>query len=239
VQAAPAALPEPTDAVNATPAALPEPTDAVNATPAALPEPTDAVNATPAALPESDGVAAPVESAPATPPIERAVASFVGRRETAPIARGLGLPFLLVALGFCAGRLTAPRPSIAVAPLGQSAPLAAEPPPATLPATPPPATPPTTPVVLAPIAPAEPPPVAAAATPSTAPPPPAATTVERDSPPPRRSVTAGARPVATAHGAEAASKTGTAPAATAHPVNSFVQAVRDDIAEDEADHKKP
>jgi hypothetical protein len=30
-----------------------------------------------------------------------------------------------------------------------------------------------------------------------------------------------------------------APSATAHPVNSFVQAVRDDIAEDEADHKKP
>jgi hypothetical protein len=41
------------------------------------------------------------------------------------------------------------------------------------------------------------------------------------------------------HGVPAVPKASAIPAATTQPVNSFVQAVHDDIAEDEANHKKP
>jgi hypothetical protein len=50
---------------------------------------------------------------------------------------------------------------------------------------------------------------------------------------------ANAPPLTSARSVEAESTSAVIPSATTRPVNSFVQAVHDDIAEDEASHKKP
>jgi hypothetical protein len=81
-------------------------------------------------------------------------------------------------------------------------------------------------------------PIAAAATSSTPLAAPAATVVP-DSQAARRTGPSAARPVTSARSDEPESAPVAVPSATARPVNSFVQAVHDDIAEDEATHKKP
>ena len=165
------------------------------------------------------------------------------RRESTPIAFRLGLALLLVALGFGAGRLTAPGSNASVPLVARSAP--------------PPTTAPTSVAVAATLAPL----------PALAPLPPASAlqgappSLSRDLEPPaapsvvtratsapalgadsqalRKTGMASAPPVASARSAEAESTSAVLPSATTRPVNSFVQAVHDDIAEDEASHKKP
>ncbi|MGO9836613.1 MAG: hypothetical protein ACLP1X_20645 [Polyangiaceae bacterium] len=57
-------------------------------------------------------------------------------------------------------------------------------------------------------------------------------------PPPRRMGPAAVSPATPVRGTAATSTTEAIPPATVSTVNSFVQAVHDDIAEDEASHKK-
>jgi len=186
-------------------------------------------------------------SPPASAAKDAATSSW-GRREPTPIARRVGFALFLVSLGFGIGRLTAPRPTAFQA-LAPRATPSVEPtsvanavmvPPVSpaLAAAPPVAT-----TVLAemPTGPHDPEPaekaLAAAALPAV-PPATSAPTLEPDSPPPRRMGPAVTRSPAAVHSAESASKTAVIPSAP-RQVNSFVQAVHDDIAEDEASHKKP
>ena len=92
--------------------------------------PSPAVDAAPAVVPASANSAPPVEPAPRDAPAELHVPSaVVGPRETTAVARRIALPFLLVALGFSVGRLTAPRPSVGVEPAARNAQSSVEPPP--------------------------------------------------------------------------------------------------------------
>jgi hypothetical protein len=73
---------------------------------------------------------------------------------------------------------------------------------------------------------------------STAPQAALAPTIHPPSQPPRRIGAAGARPATSVGSAEAEAMTAVIPSATTPQGNSFVQAVHDDIADDEASQKK-
>jgi hypothetical protein len=228
--------PPPVEAAAAVPAAAPvEPVEAVQDISA-----DDVIEAAPPKVPEP----LPVLSAPAASP-----ALSPERRESPPIAFRVGFAFLLVAVGFGAGRLTAPGSTAAYQPVARSAPppaietasVAAAATLAPIPAlaTPPPsselqAAMPSGPRGLEPV---EKPPAVAAA--SVVPHAASAPVVGADSQASRRTGVANAPPLTSARSVEAESTSAVIPSATTRPVNSFVQAVHDDIAEDEASHKKP
>jgi hypothetical protein len=228
---------------------------AVEALPSASPEvlPEAALLAVSAAAPALPGRAVP--SRPSVPLTQTAlptamteVASATPSRAgvRAPTVQRLGIASVLVALGFAVGRLTAPSPSETLA-VGASPPVEtvaattisptppAPVPPAAIPpalvTASPPAAVQTTLSAPPDLGPIVKPPVAAAVT--IVPPAPSPPRLAADSLPPRRPVAAGARSVPSTPTAEAI------PTPPATPqVSSFVQAVQDDIAEDEASRKK-
>jgi hypothetical protein len=198
------------------------------------------VPAAPAVLAGSDGRTPLAEPSPPIPTLQEAAAFSFWRRRPTPIALRVrvGLAFFLVAFGgFVMGRLTAPTPTAPSQPLARSAAPFME------------MTSVATAAMLAPVPPAlttapsstaaaqaampggpsglEPAekPLAAAALPSV-PQAAYAPSVQPDSQPTRRIGAAGARSVTPI------------PSATMRVVNPFVQAVHDDIAEDDALHKK-
>jgi hypothetical protein len=198
----------------------------------------------------SDGGPTSAEPFPLIPTVRDVSPLSSRRREPTSVVLRAGLAFFLVALGFGIGRLTAPMPTASVQSIAHSPPASGETTPVAAAAMPPVAPPPLAPVppptVLVPLAmpsfsrDLEQPnkPIAAAATSSTPLAAPAAMVVP-DPQATRRTGPPAARPVASARSDEPESAPAAVPAATARPVNSFVQAVHDDIAEDEATHKKP
>lgn len=200
--------------------------DAIEAAPPPA-QPQPPVPAEPAVLAAAEG--APPSQAPPPPmPAVEPVASALAPQSASPRRLRVGLALSLLALGFVLGRLTAPRPAPASPPVARDAPPTTEVTSAATVALLPPAPPESVTGQLV-AAPSQ----AATAQTQTAHPTPKA---EHDSTPPRRSGAAGPRSGATASGA---SRSVPIPTATATPGNSFVQAVHDDIAEDEASHKKP
>ncbi len=201
--------------------------DAIEAAPPPA-QPQPPVPAEPAVLAAAEDALPSHAPPPPMPAVEPAVASARAPQSVAPKRLRVGFALSLLALGFVLGRLTAPRPAPASPPVARDAPPTTEVPSAATVALLPPAPPEsvTGQPVAAPLQ------AATAQTPTANPTP----KTEHDSTPPRRSGAAGPRSGAIAG---SASRSDPIPTATATPVNSFVQAVHDDIAEDEASHKKP
>src|SRR5580704_11469312 len=199
----------------------------------------------------SDGGPTSAEPFPLIPTVRDVSPLSSRRREPTSVVLRAGLAFFLVALGFGIGRLTAPMPTASVQSIAHSPPASGETTPVTAAAMPPVAPPPaaTVPPPTTAAAPATPSvsrdlvdqpnkPIATAATSSMPLAAPAAPVVP-DLQATRRPGPPAARPVTSARSDEPESAAAAVPSATARPVNSFVQAVHDDIAEDEATHKKP